>query len=1093
LYAYKCKQKDYNYLKQVVTREFERNLLPRYSLTFPLFFCLYAAETWRRNHVGGPWKWETVFADVLSCCPNYQLIYEWVRKGLTYWSRPILNNRLGHNEYLVTIACEGGLPLLLLKNEKASLYRYFKKLLESYHKERHSPYCDAETVAIRNSAILPKALRHSIVFKLGGDLVQKILELQDDVQGAGSPLTALDEKHPNWRDRLPLSLEDETAQLLLKNLVIDASKIVINERQRVLWRRRLVLTENEINVEQWLEVPNTFLGATLQRWSNREELPGRMRLFIRTKKGTEPVALITRLRGEGQNAIYRCEVTRKFGIRMTGMRALCEIQLILSDGNKESIVPVQGENGWGALPWVFANRGGQMECIGEGSVRCRDSNVLVLFPNDGRLIIENGNALRQAAANEFQRELWEVRGTVCWEQKDRGTCRIRCTQADAVDVSYMLTGERLKNTAEQSSPFVGVPNLLSVNQNSVSRAVEDAFAEWRPDRVGEYLWRRDLRNCTGEVWLRWTNRDNEQVFCQKVRVVPCGASVDIDSVGGPQKPGKLALRGFGGGAVVVKNIDGCSVSNDPENDLVRVELPAGGDLPVTNFQVDLFWPAGSRITLTLPFPREGAAFVYADEVLTAGTRVPVAKMAAVQVIGQTHSVSRRFTLTAKIKAEAYSLRDLRIQTLIPIDANGRSIYQLHRIQERISSILSLTGEMDSIAILEVMDLSNLRLAHLEVGQFDMHLEADWDGGCVSLPGALIERLEIGWEERISVRMVPLWSPADMPLLLEKGDGPAEWIVPDHLAPGPWWIIGQDGDWARIRPLLWLVAGEPETANSRLKRAILTPIKEIREELLANWVENVAQSPDHEDWPLFFDYLELLRPYPASALDLFRHFVRSPEAMVLALLKSSDEDFDAIWSLSYQLPFSWYLVPVMAWLSSAKRYFASLQVALDGVPTAERVLRENFEEFRGRVTVRRPFFRQICDWLHTALFPGEEQDNSELAMAIRCPEIIHRLIQEEEFNLQNRHEVNEIYPEGPAIMRWTERPDYPVQHAYRNLGAHLRPVRCAPFVAAFICVNGESYQKEFLFELKRLRDFDRDWFTQAFALALCLGLSQTPAV
>ena len=58
LYAYKCKQKDYNYLKQVVTREFERNLLPRYSLTFPLFFCLYAAETWRRNHVGGPWKWE---------------------------------------------------------------------------------------------------------------------------------------------------------------------------------------------------------------------------------------------------------------------------------------------------------------------------------------------------------------------------------------------------------------------------------------------------------------------------------------------------------------------------------------------------------------------------------------------------------------------------------------------------------------------------------------------------------------------------------------------------------------------------------------------------------------------------------------------------------------------------------------------------------------------------------------------------------------------------------------------------------------------------------------------------------------------------
>ena len=179
----------------------------------------------------------------------------------------------------------------------------------------------------------------------------------------------------------------------------------------------------------------------------------------------------------------------------------------------------------------------------------------------------------------------------------------------------------------------------------------------------------------------------------------------------------------------------------------------------------------------------------------------------------------------------------------------------------------------------------------------------------------------------------------------------------------------------------------------------------------------------------------------------------------------------------------------AWLASVKQYFASLRVALSDIDSAGDLLWSEFQRFRERVTVRRPFFRQICDWICPVIFPKKTLENSELAIAHQCPDVFFGFIQEQEQKLQGRHGADEIYPEGPETMAWTERTGYAEQQGYRNLATHLRPVRCAPFVAAHISLSGEPFKEELLFELKKLRDFDRDWFTTVYAFALCLGLSR----
>ena len=59
------------------------------------------------------------------------------------------------------------------------------------------------------------------MFKLSGDLIQAIVQLQEQEQvtDAPDPIASLDQAQPGWRDALPLPVADATVEVLLRNLV----------------------------------------------------------------------------------------------------------------------------------------------------------------------------------------------------------------------------------------------------------------------------------------------------------------------------------------------------------------------------------------------------------------------------------------------------------------------------------------------------------------------------------------------------------------------------------------------------------------------------------------------------------------------------------------------------------------------------------------------------------------------------------------------------------------------------------------------------------------------------------------------------------
>ena len=1096
LYAYKWSDKDYEGLKTQVCMQMPQALLGAEAYRFSAMFCSYAAETFRRCHEGGPWTWDTIFAEIEYATPEYRLIHNWVERGLRHFKRPLLKNLRGDRQFLVTLACEGGLPLRLLHKENVHLSRYFRELLALYHRERHMLECDAAEMARQVAArYLPAFLRHDVVFQLSGDLIQSVVKLQEQVAEASDPISALDHAQPQWRDRLPLPVEDDTVEALLRNLVGQARNLAQTERQRWRWRCFLVRRGENWDIEQHLELPTTVTGISLQAWSGWSNPPARLHVLLQTKEGIDIVALLTCIQGMGEQAIYRCEGTHRNGVRLFGNAAATGGQLLLSQRNQELALPMIGGQELGPLPWVFVECDAQWEWCGEGSVRSRNTSVRVLALDEGRYLTHKGSCESLGSAPELQRSLYQTRGTVEWQHPEFGICQIQCSSQETGEKNFVFRGNRLSLVLNLNPPFLGMPNLLAIGRDDMQRRIDSGTIEWRPLNAPESAWRTNTAMCAGKVWIRYRDASGAQRFRRQVEVVPTTTRVEMTRIGASEdEAGIIRLSGLAGVRVIVPEVEGCQFRTRPIGSGVEIDCFAQMSLPVIQFEAELQWPGGRSLTLSLPFPRKSAAFVRAGQALPPMERVALGRLAAIQAVVQTPIGGGRYRLEGRVRTSTSVYGGQELRESLHTASNEPIQFALHRLQERLASMLAMTGGLDAVVILEIVDWEGHTLAQLEVAQFDVMLEPDRTHNRVILPLASIERLNDDWEDRITIKMLPLWDPSTATIDLVRDDADIAWKVPDALAPGPWWVLGYDGDWARFRPLRWGVQGDKAISeNSDLTQAIREPDQKTRQGRMQALVRALAADVEHPDWPRLFDYLRLVRTYPASVLDLFRYLVNTPVTMVLALLRSTDEEFDLVWSLTEQLPFSWHLVPLSGWLLAAERYFNALRAGLGDCDPDGALLWGMFKEFRQRVTSRQPFLRSVCDWIGERIFPDQRLENSELAMARHHESKVTMFIQQEEQALQARHDAEERYPDGPQVMEWTTYPGFPRQFRYDRFSYPYRPVRCAPFVAAQISLDAEDTSEGLLFELRLLREFDPEWFDNAFALALCLGLAGRPVV
>ena len=184
---------------------------------------LYASEWWRRSYNGGPWRWTHI---IQSLGQPYSLdVLERtaaVERGLRAWGhRP---GGLG-KKYLGAIVAHGGLPLQLIARGDGSITKLLirgmrQAQLYGWDSNRLESFFEAHELE------LVQHLRDEDIYRLLASVVVTVLSLRQECQLAGvsNPVEVLDRLQPNWRERFPIAVDDNSAEPLLVGLVKEAAK-----------------------------------------------------------------------------------------------------------------------------------------------------------------------------------------------------------------------------------------------------------------------------------------------------------------------------------------------------------------------------------------------------------------------------------------------------------------------------------------------------------------------------------------------------------------------------------------------------------------------------------------------------------------------------------------------------------------------------------------------------------------------------------------------------------------------------------------------------------------------------------------------------
>jgi hypothetical protein len=1127
LYAYKCTERKYLQLKSMMPRLLSEDLINQSARYVPAIFCLYAAETFSREHTGGIWTWETVFHPLGMMIPERNVIEHWVKNGLNWWGRELLLGQNKHRHFLVSIACEGGLPLRLLENDSAALNHFFRYILENYHAMGCGGLVVAQQVAFLNAYRLPSGLRQDVVFRLSGELIASVVELQTkyEIGRVQNPIAVLDEKDSNWRKKLPLRVEDGVAETLFNGLLKRSDQLTRTANAKLRWVGKLYQIGTEYKIEKILQLPEIVNGELVQQWLGQDiEAPPRLQFVLKTHLGSQTIARLTLCAGSGETARYLREWLRKDGVRLVNEEVCALHSLFLHDGQKEYPLDVKAGYFWNeALPWIFTEKGAtnEFEFFGEGSVRIREEQVFILAKKALKPhAFGTGSFEELAYIQELNRTVWRVVGHVDFITEELDRYRIACKSEDDLSEICQIVGDILTEVNNSQPVYRGLPNIRignSINRNCYR-------TQWRAVNGG-----KGWQDCNfddlafGHVWLRLQNKEDEtEIYRRKILVVPNSFKIETVIGGVDSINGIYRLKGFKGAVISTDVQSEISIVSD---DNIEINCPRLETTNLPDISIAFHWTT-ANLQIKLPYPQRGAIFQMAGQTLHYGDCVHVDRLGGLRLFLQDSVGGQSYWIDAELIAEDRQNADLprlRFSTKLPILARGRVEISLISWQERIISLLNSSRKLDAYVSVKITSSQGDCLAIIQIARFDCVVQSNFSGYQVYLPCETITRLGDDWQQRVTVEMFPLWSPKDKSLLESNSEQLACWNVPDNLESGTWWIVAKDGNWARFRPLLWGVKNEiPNHGHdSELVMAIREDNNQQREILLHDVLKALGENFLHPDWTLMFNIILLSREFPTSSLDVLTHLVSHPQTLALALLKADDESFQCVWLLAEQIPFAWGLLSVHCWEKATRLYFKSLHEAIGDIDLPLGFYFDIFQKFRERTASSgREYWQSLCDWLQERIFEGHELGNSPLLLARRSPKVFEGQIIIAEQELQARHSATEEWVKSIEIIYRVKKgfidEKYQYQHIFND---DLRAVRCAPFVAASLSIKGIPLDKKLLselkakdddlewislrqlypyiitdnliYELRLIRSFDPEWFDRTYAIALTLELASLP--
>jgi hypothetical protein len=928
LYAYQLQEIEFEFLSSFLSASI-KTVVGRHEWPSGTerLLVLYAAEWFRRRYDGGMWKWEDIFQSLDWPMLSAQERQKLAKDGLRYWQRDVFRHDSGHAAYLMTVVTEGGFPMRLVNQEDTHLNRYLKAVLSDYSKLADTG-ADAFKIAVAHGERLPLTFRKDPVYQLAADTIEVIFEYANKLSALNGSNTKeinafeeLEKHYPEWKQKLPISLESEGAKSLVNGLLSTAKKTQQKKSEYVLLKR--FFKSNLQNDAGWehgakVELPFSLSKELISQQINVsvDNLPRRLELSMKFAHSLVPVASMTREKDDYY--LYPYGVDSLSLMLKPSDEVGCFVMAY--DGGKLGELNLRGGAALDLnLPLTCHMENGRLNVLGSGSIRSALEFVYTCMPSEASVVEGNGEVMAWNNIG-FSGEWLKVTDRLRVALQGGFNCTIYPnTQSDEAQLCTIIGQRQYSCEAANLPCYAGFPKII-LWQGGHNTSISKQQFYW--SSLGKVAnWKTaETEMPKGGIKYRIVI-ENECVQSGRIVVLPEDFAIKLQQ-GNSRLTGDIQLAGLQSTQVIVDTNLGVATQVHVLPGALSVTCTAAqtfaGKLPL-----EVIWPDLQRATIYVPFPSQGAHFVDVDGNDVSNKRQCLDDLIRLSAVAVCSRGNQRYALQGVLRAKDIKGKifqsALSFNKAVHGQSNGYYELPLVNVLTSIRNLFSYSADLDASVLLEIVADGGIH-SRIEVGQFSSELEFIKDTGQIVHKSNSGEYLADSFDVQL-VSMAGGQVPEIQSAIINEENAYAYQLSDISGDISPCMAVMQGAAIRSVRPCVVFSTEEfiETEEDTELSHIFRLSTQWQRREALSKYLNIVATDAFHLGWTEILKAIRRFSEIHLDSLDLYEALIDNPVVIAGLVYRMNKKDIAMLMTWEDYIPFRWWQVPVASYILAFESY------------------------------------------------------------------------------------------------------------------------------------------------------------------------------
>lgn len=1064
LFSYQVSHDEYLCLCEVT-----KNFYPRTSIKasrhthWAACFVLFCSEWYRREYQAQDgWQWSPIWQEL-----NFQLdqsdIGQVVPLGLDdFWKRPVRRFEVsGARTFLGSVFIEGGLPFQLIRQSDNKFGSLVWRALKNYYQVELLGIELSELIR-QNVAYLPNVFSEGESVELIASLIRNLMRLGNEVDLRNldkRPSEQLDKLVPNWREQFPIPLDNETGRELLNNWLEQAS----NASQSIKNIQTKLICDHVIDIDTLQIKTKVTFPKSLSFGIERSQVSS-TRLELELDEGVKKAAQLGSVYAQFEGPV--CKVRpRSKSIVVSRENPYTPLFVKLSESGicrdrqeiRASAVPL------GETPIGFEETDSGFSYCGQSSFSVKTETIYVLVSSNAELEVLSGNLELEKTLHFQDTKLhwYKVFGEI--RVQDNGNRYRVCTNSTHNSSgAFELLGQELQWETKPSRVYKGLPKVILPDADNQNAPNTFEFLNDQP--------KHELK--THEKYgihaFSLKNAENDVLLKRKIGVLPEDLALSFHST---QRCVELHISTTATifVEVTVENVQ-CEHSKQGQSHIFS--LVVNGNPPSIIKLLLYANLASDPIEIKLPFPAAGV-FGFDSNGGELGSSLTVPQLLGSEVLlYSSKDFVETFTLSVSLKP--ITRNSPRFESKIKVGNHPVSV-SLYSFKERIMELFALSALEDGIdAEVEIEIRNGVNAKKYNVRKYITEVEIDTKHNIVSFSrnsaidtySEQPQSLRIAEPER---HILPLPAKKLGDVVLDRYE-----LLPAMFKGDVWIVTPGRGNDLAFRPRLVSLGNEYEKLETQeidtLQSAVRAYHPVSNPDVIGKVISVMGENIEHRSWGYLRTLWTETNYLPLSTFQVWHELANNQRALALALFVfEMNEEF--IQKLDIELPIFWEMIKLEDWESAIEQYRSFIGRYLPDTNIVTTRLSDLFLNLTGCVS---SFPTPLAHYLVHGEFETILEDTQAKVFVNQC------WLQD----LRRTH----------ADSTWPDMLNASFLKAARACKA-CEFMECEPYqtsvvyypaISAAIAVGMiqvEDYVRmdtNVIYEMKKLRDFDRDWFSAAFS-------------